>query len=386
MATFYELKEKMATLSAQIDADTDWITEKAANPETDKKEISEKTAHRDDLESRYQLLKSEHDKMEAAQRAEIEKKAAKALTGNKEVALKTAKGEFYRAAILGDEQGKKKAYEGLGAIPANSADMGYGDKLLPTNLSSELITDPVVENPMRTVERVSNITGLEEPKLLFTIDGTDYNDVVDFATANEIESTGDSIVYGRHKVKVYAAVSDTVLHGSALDIQATVDGALRSGLAQNELNRQFAATPASGYEAMSFYSTQNAVPEIEGVTLQAAIGAALADLPLAYRRNAKIVMSATDWYDMWSANLNQSGTFYEERPLSLFGKQVVLVDDATSPIVGDFSYARINYDEATTYDVDKDVKTGTYLFVLTAWYDIKLRLSSAFRVATVANP
>ena len=102
-----------------------------------------------------------------------------------------------------------------------------------------------------------------------------------------------------------------------------------------------------------------------------------------FRRNARIVMNAIDWYDMWGGNLNQAGMYFEDRPLSLFGKQVVLVDDATDPVVGDFSYARINYDIGTIYDTDKDVDKGVYKFVLTAWYDIRLRLASAFRIATV---
>ena len=67
----------------------------------------------------------------------------------------------------------------------------------------------------------------------------------------------------------------------------------------------------------------------------------------------------------------------------LFGKQVVLVDEAVDPVVGDFSYCRINYDIGSTYDTDKDVDAGIYKFVLTAWYDIKLRLKSAFRIASI---
>ncbi|OWU50654.1 hypothetical protein CEJ90_15355, partial [Staphylococcus aureus] len=41
-------------------------------------------------------------------------------------------------------------------------------------------------------------------------------------------------------------------------------------------------------------------------------------------------------------------------------------DAAVKPIVGDFNYFGINYD-GTTYDTDKDVKKGEYLFVLTAF-------------------
>lgn len=61
-------------------------------------------------------------------------------------------------------------------------------------------------------------------------------------------------------------------------------------------------------------------------------------------------------------------------------KPVVFTDAAVKPIVGDFNYFGINYD-GTTYDTDKDVKKGEYLFVLTAWYDQQRTLDSAFRIA-----
>ncbi len=79
--------------------------------------------------------------------------------------LMEAKGNFYYAAITG--KGVKKAYEGLGAIPAGDPDLGGGDALLPKNLANELLTEPFETNSLRTVEPVSNITGLEEPRLDF---------------------------------------------------------------------------------------------------------------------------------------------------------------------------------------------------------------------------
>lgn len=302
----------------------------------------------------------------------------------KEVSAKIkAKGDYYKAALTGGsvKQVTQNAYQQLGAIP-EGAD-GGGENLLPRNMENELIIEPVQDNPMRAIIRVTNITGLEEPKLLFEIDGEAFEDVTDEDTAKEIEMEGSIVVYEKHKVKVKAKVSDTVLHGSPIALASTIENALRSGLAVNEMNRMFAKAPKTEYAGMSFYSDVNKVKQIYKPTKQAAIAAALADLPLGFRRNAKIVLSGADWYNMWGENLNQSGTYYEERPLTLFGKQVVLVDDAIDPVVGDFSYMGLNYNVGAIYDTDKDIEKGIYLFVLTAWYDIKLRLKSAFRIAKV---
>lgn len=378
--TLFELQEKLATLSAAIQADAEWLVAKAADPNVPMEDITAKEQHRAELESRKATLAKQAEMLEAQQRESVKTKDV-----SPEQTIIKAKADFYRAVLNGNVADAKKAYTALGAIPASDADLGYGDRLLPTNMSNELIVEPVVENPMRAIVRLSNITGLEEPKLSFDLDDA-YNDVTDKQTANEIAMEGDTVIYSRHKVKVRAKVSDTVIHGTNTNLVTEIENALRSGLAANEMSRMFAASPASGYEAMSFYSTANNITAVNGATKQKAIAAALADLPIAFRRNAKIVMSATDWFDMWGDNLNQSGMFFENRPLILFGKEVILVDDAVYPVVGDFSYARINYDIGATYDTDKDVDSGIYKFVLTAWYDIKLRLKSAFRLAKVVNP
>lgn len=382
MSTLYKLKEDLTTIGAQIKQDAEWIAQNASDPKIDLKELEAKKAHRDELQKRFDMIKEQHDVMEQQGKESVRKKAQE--EGDAKTKMMKAKGEFYKAALIGESPREiQKAYQMLGAIPVNDADLGYGDKLLPSTMSNELITEPMTENPMRGIVRVSQIRSLEEPKMLFDLDGA-YDTITDKETAKEIEMTGDSVIYGRNKVKPIAKISDTVLHGSPLAIASEVDNALRSGLAMNEMLRMFAASPASGYEYMSFYSTQNAIKKVEGADKRAAIAKAIADLPIMFRRNASIVMNAIDWYDMWGGNLNQSGMYFEDRPLSLFGKQVVLVDDATDPVVGDFSYCRINYDIGTIYDTDKDVERGIYKFVLTAWYDIKIRLASAFRIATVS--
>lgn len=382
--TMFEMRDNLNKLEIDRKSLLDWIDSKAADPSVKMEEIEAKQAQAEELTKRINLLAASIQREEEKQRVAVAVNKGAAMT-DKDVRIK-AKAEAFRALAGGDKSAVEKAYSALGAIPALDADLGNGSKLLPTNLQNEIIVEPVEENPIRTICRVSNIRGLEEPKLVFDLDGA-YDDITDKETAHEIEVEGDLVSYGRHKVKVKAKVSDTVIHGTDLALVTEIESALRSGLATNELSRMFAATPASGYEGMSFYSAANGVKSVSGATKQKAIANALADLPLSFRRNARIAMSVTDWYDMWGDNLNQAGMFFENRPLTLFGKPVILVDDADDPIVGDFNYLRINYDIDTIMDVDKDVDAGLYKYVLTAWYDIKLRLKSAFRRAKVqTNP
>ena len=389
--TLFELKEKMATLKAAILADANWLAEKAADPNTEMKDIEEKQAHRDDLQKRYDTVKAEHDRMEAEQRAELAVQDGVGAGMTAEKALITAKAAFYRAAITGGDV--KKAYEGLGGIPAATADLGYGENLLPKNVSSELLTEPVDENSLREVEPVSNISGLEEPKLMFNIEDADLADVTDQETAKEIEMEGDTVAYGRFKTKIVATVKDTVLHGTDADLVGAIEAALRSGLAIKEKMRAFAPATGSGaYDAahkhMSFYQADDGVTAIKTVTgtdLIAAIINAWADLPEAFAANAKCVMRKQDYYQQIRVLANQNKDLWGKKPEDVLGIPVVFNDRAVTPVVGDFHYSKQNYDIGTIYETDKDAKKGEYYFVLTAWGDHQIRLKNAFRLAKVGE-
>ena len=387
--TLFEIKQNMKTLKDAITADAQWILEKAANPETPMEEIEAKKKHRDELQARYDLLKADHDAMEEAQRTQLamQNGGSESMTA-KQAEIK-AKAAFYRAALLGGDV--RKAYEGLGGIPAATADLGYGDNLLPTNVSNELLLEPLEENSLRNIEPVSQIPGLEEQKLLFTIEDEDLADVTDQQTANEIAMEGGSVSYGRFKTKITATIKDTVLHGSDHDIVTAVENALRSGLAIKEKMRAFAPATGNGayddaHKHMSFYQATEGVTAIKtvtGVDLIDAVTNAWADLPEAFATNAVCVMKKTDYYSAIRILANGNSDLWGKKPEDVLGVPVVFNDRATTPIVGDFRYARQNYDIGTIFETDKDAKKGEYYFVLTAWGDHRIRLKSAFRLAVV---
>lgn len=389
--TLFEVKEKMATMESAIASDAEWIAEKAADPSTPMEEIEAKKKHRDELQSRYEMLKTEHDRMEAAQKASVRQQTEES---DEKASLVKAKAAFYRAA-LNDKQELGKAYAGLGAIPAAAADLGHGENLLPTNISQELLLEPIQENSLRNVEPVSNISGLEEQKLTFTIEDADLEDVTDKDTAKEIEMKGDTVSYGRYKTKITATVKDTVLHGSDHDIVSAVENALRSGLAVKEKMRAFA--PASGagaydeaHKHMSFYAETDGTTEIksvEGPNLISAIINSWSDLPEAFAANASVVMRKTDYYAEILKMANGAESLWGKKPEDVLGIPVYFNDRAAVPVVGDFRYSRQNYDGDTLFDTDKNGKAGEYYFILTAWGDHQIRLKNAFRLAKVtANP
>lgn len=393
--TLFEMKEKLFALRNERKGIADWLAEKAADPNVSMEDIKAKQAKLGELNDRIEILQKSHDDEEDAQRKQLAMlQGGGAGTGMTEKEVRTkAKADFYRAALTGGNV--TKAYEGLGGIPASSADLGSGNHLLPKNVATELLLEPLEENSLRDIEPVSNITGLEEQKLTFTIEESDLADVTDADTANEIAMEGDSIAYGRHKTKITATVKDTVLHGSDHDLVSSVENALRSGLAIKEKMRAFA--PASGtgaYDAshkhMSFYAETSGTTEIktvEGVDLIDSIIKAWADLPETFAANAKCVMRKTDYYAAIRTLANGNSDLWGKKPEDVLGIPTVFNDKAVIPIVGDFRYSRQNYDIGTIFETDKNGKKGEYYFILTAWGDHRIRLKSAFRLAKVKeNP
>lgn len=377
--TLFELKEKLATMNAAIKADADWIAEKAADPTVKMEEINTKTAHRDELVARRDLLQKQHDEMEAQQREHLKGQNP---TGDpeKDDTIKR-KAAFFKAALAGDMEGAKKAYGGLGAIPASTADLGYGENLLPTNMETELITEPFETNSLRTIEQVSQVTGLVEPKLLFDIEDADLADVTDQETAKEIAMTGGDVEYGRFKTKITATVKDTVLHGTPTNLVATIENALRSGLAKKEKMRAFNTTADGTHDHMSFYL--KGIKSVAGDDLIDAILKALGDLADSYSENACVVMRKTDYFSAINKLANGGATLWGKKPEDVIGYPVIFNDKAVVPVIGDFRYARQNYDIGTIYETDKDGKKGEYYFILTAWGDHQIKLASAFRLAYV---
>lgn len=381
MPTIYQMKQDLSQLGEELRSVTEEVRNKAGDPAFKLEELRSLKTKQTEMEERYNLLKTEMETLEKEERSklELQLQSDNPLFGkSEEQRMVAAKADLIRSSVLRKSM-SEEARNLLAAIPANHSSGGVN--FLPTNMSKELVSEPFTKNPLRDVIGMSNVKGLELPKIAYTLDDDDFID--DEETAKELTLTGDKVSFGRFKFKVKARISDTVLHGSDLNLVNYVENALRSGLAAKEKKVSFAGTPVTGEEHMSFYSTQNGITQVAGADLYEAITNSIAALHEDYRDNAKVIMRYTDYVTMLKTLANGSMTLYTAQPESIIGKPVVFSDSATKPIIGDFNYAQLNYDGDIVYDSDKDVNKGEYLFVLTAWFDMQLLLKSAFRIANV---
>jgi len=377
----FDLKANLNTVGTQLASVEKEIMNKAADPNASIDEVRSLKQKRDDLKERMDILQNQHDTLEREQKAKIQASLEKAKAGasaglnseDPKVKKISAKAGLIRATM----RKEVPAPEVRAALGDNNGT--GGEKLLPKTVSEELIHEPFVKNPLRELSTYTSVTNLEIPKVDFSLDDDDF--IQDLQTAKELEVDGDVVTFGRRKFKVMAKISETILAATDTDLVATVERALQSGLAAKEKKVSFAVTPKQGEEEMSFYAA--GIKQVTAEDKYKAIKKAIADLPEDFRENAKVMMTYADYLEIIETLANGSATLYGAQPEQIIGKPVEFCDAAVDPIVGDFRYSHFNYDPAITYESDKDVKTGENVFVLTAYFDHKIKLKSAFRIAKV---
>ncbi|MEK4871558.1 phage major capsid protein [Niallia sp. FSL W8-1348] len=379
MRTLFELKQNMATIGQQLQKVEGELAAKAIDTTATMEDIKALQTSKADLQMRFNVIKEQHDQMEAEQKAKFE--GNQGITGIEDPKQKvtSAKAELIRATIR-----QQPVPNDVKAALGDRNNTG-GEKLLPTTMTNELLMEPLVKNPLREISVFTNLMNLEVPKISFQLDDDDF--IADTDTAKELKVTGDVVKFGRNKFKVFAPVSETVIRGTDVNLVQSVERALESGLAAKEKKVAFTKTPKVGEEHMSFYQTgDSAIKKVSGADIYEAIVNALADLHEDYRENAKIVMNYADYTKVVKFLNNGNSTYFAAPPESVWGKPVKFIDAASEPIVGDFSYSHFNYDLDVLYERDKNVRTGIEDFVLTAYMDHQIKLKSAFRIAEVETP
>ena len=376
----YLIMQNLEGVQAQLKAAVEHVDNLFSSPSSTIAERTEAENKVSDLKNRVVFYQNELKELdqEAAMKLEYQSKNNKSKELSEKERVVKAKAELIRNTIAGKAQPK----EVLNALGDGST-LGNGQKILPTTLMTELVTEPYAKNPLRGVSKFTNITNLEVPKIAFTLSDDDFL-TSDTETAKEMAASASIIAFKRNKFKVYADITETVLRGTDTNLIAHVEDALRSGMAKKE--KKIAFTETTSAPDTSFYNKTAStydIKAIEKASLYLAIKAALADLEDEYSDNAKIVMKKSDYFDMIEALANGNAALYQAQPETILGAPVIFCDLATKPVIGDFSYSQFNYDLDATYESDKNVKTGVTSFVLTAYLDHKILMKSAFRLATV---
>lgn len=371
--TLYEKKQNLGTLGAQLKKVNEEIAMKAGDPTVADKDLMQLQEQSESLEKRYNMLKEQVEREESEQRAKFTKTKAPTMTAEEK--LIHAKAEFYRGQSLSSDYKQ---------VLGDDDSTTNGSKLLPVTIANDIIAEPTDKNPLREDELVTAVTNLERPRIDVTIDDDSF--VNDQEVAKEIKVKGDTVKFGRNKTKLKVAISEAILNGTDTNLVEHVNAQLQGGLARKEKAVAFAESPKSGEEDMSFYSTQNNIKKVSGDTLFDAITQAAGDIADDFQSDIKIYMTRQDYVKMIKELSNGAVSLFGKAPEEVLGYPVRFTELAKKPVVGNFKYAQLNYEiSSALYEQWKDYDKGVNNFQLTAWFDHKILLASAFRIADVTS-
>ena len=382
----FEMKTSKLNLGQSLKDANEKLAEMAGQPDVSAEDIKAQQNKVDGLQLRFKTISDQVEKAENEQKANLtnvkNKQAENKISSDPKERMVQMEAAWIRKTVRPDNAEFQEKWNEIKQEMKDDTD-SKGGKLLPVNVSNQLVSEPFATNPLRQMETVSTITNLILPRIAFDI--ADDSFVNDGDVAKEMDLKGDQITFERHMLKVRAGISDTVLLGTDTGLVQYVNDALSSALQLKERNMALGTSNPAGMEHMSFYDTTTVkIKKVSGSDLFHAIRKALADLDDAFQDNAKVLMTRSDYYDMLDGLANNSATLYQAQPESILGAPVVFTSAATTPIVGDFSFAQLNYEiSSSLYEQYKDYQKGMNYFQLTAWFDHQIKLASAFRLATV---
>lgn len=383
----YEMKTSKFNLGQSLKSANEKLAEMAGQPNVSAEDIQTQQKTVDGLQLRFDTISDQVEKAENEQKANLtnvkNKQLENKISSDPKERMIQMEAAWIRKTVRPDNADFQEKWNAIKQELKDDSGSN-GGKLLPVNVSNQLVSEPFATNPLRQMETVSTITNLILPRIAFDI--ADDSFVNDGDVAKEMNLKGDQITFGRHMIKVRAGISDTVLLGTDTGLVQYVNDALSSALQLKERNMSLGTSNPAGMEHMSFYDTTTVnIKKVSGSDLFHAIRKALADLDDAFQDNAKVLMTRSDYYDMLDSLANNSATLYQAQPESILGAPVVFTSAATTPIVGDFSFAQLNYEiSSSLYEQYKDYQKGMNFFQLTAWFDHQIKLASAFRLATVS--
>lgn len=391
MESIYELKNKALDLGEAVKNAKDEYNAILDDPKSTTEAVEAAKAKFDNRVLKYNAKKELIKQAEAQQQANLHSvKRAKAndkLPEDPKARLTRIEAAYIRKTVRPNNAEFQEKWNVIKQElkDDNGDGASNGGDLLPITVSNQLVSEPFETNPLRQIETISTITNLILPKIAYEI--ADDGFIKDGDPAKDMKLTAGNVTFGRNEMKVRAGVSDAILKGTDTGLVQYINNALSSAIQTKERNLALGTSNSADLAHMSFYDTTTVnIKKITGSDLYEAITLALADLDDAFQDRAKIVMSRTDYYKMIKSLANNSTDLFGRKPEEVLGYPVVFTSKATTPIVGDFSHAQLNYEIASSlYEQYKDYEHGMNYFQFTTWFDHQIVLPSAFRLAEVGG-
>lgn len=306
------MKTNALNIGQSLKSANDKLAEIAVDPASTPDDIKAQQTKVNGLQERYDTTNNLVKKLEAEQKANLTKvkvqESTKKLSDNPKERMVQMEAAWIRKTVRPDNASFQEKWNDI-KQEMKDDQASNGGKLLPVNVSNQLVSEPFATNPLRQMETVSTITNLILPRIAFDI--ADDSFINDGDISKEMDLKGDQITFERHMLKVRAGISDTVLLGTDTGLVEYVNNALASALQLKERNMALGTSNPAGLEHMSFYDTTTVkIKKVSGKDLFHAIRKALADLDDAFQDNAQVLMTRNDYYEMLDSLANNSATLW----------------------------------------------------------------------------
>lgn len=294
--------------------------------------------------------------------------------------FRDAVGGYFRAVMTGTAL-TASMMAALSVPVTTGANPGNG--LLPVTVSDHLIADIYGDDGFLQAITVTNIPGLRLPKAKTTV--TQTTEAVPAGTTATVHNTeDDTLMFGRFPGRDKIEIPTSVLRGTNTQLFEYAESKLMEIHRERMLMRMWATAASGSYAHMSVYDATVGVKEVEGATMYDAICAAIAELPTAARRTAKVAMTPLAYFAMVRDLANGAMSLFGKPQEAMLGFGVVLCDNATQPLVGDLKTIHVNYDDTLQIESDKDIDTGVTKIVISGDYDIQVEDANRLRRVKVA--
>ena len=190
----YSMKTNVLNIGQSLKEANDKLAEIAVNPASTTEDITAQQKKVDSLQKRYNTISDQLKKAEAEQKANLTRvkqvQNAKKLPDEPEKRMIAMEAAWIRKTVRPDNAEFQEKWNTIKQEMKDDS-TSQGGKLLPINVSNQLISEPFAKNPLRQMETVSTITNLILPRIAFDI--ADDSFVDDGEIAKEMSLKGDQI-------------------------------------------------------------------------------------------------------------------------------------------------------------------------------------------------
>lgn len=168
----FEMRTSKFNLGQSLQSANEKLAEMAGQPDVSAEDIQAQQKKVDALQLRYNTISEQVKKAETEQKAKLtedkNKVAQNKISSDPKERMTQMEAAWIRKTVRPDNAEFQEKWNTIKQEMKDDTTT-QGGKLLPVNVSNQLVSEPFATNPLRQMETVSTITNLILPRIAFDI-------------------------------------------------------------------------------------------------------------------------------------------------------------------------------------------------------------------------